>query len=143
MKRTGLSLLLLVAFGYRASAETIFIANLTGDQETPPLKTNAGGLGVFVLSDDQTQLTMVIGGFDFDGAIVASHIHNADCGQFGFVSFGISGSDFQNPVHRVWSIPPAMVQALLDGRLYVNIHTEEHPGGEIRGQILPPGQSCP
>jgi hypothetical protein len=109
----------------------------------PPQVTNAGGLGVFVLNEDQTQLTMVISGFGFDTPIVASHIHNADCGRSGFVSFVIGGSDFQNPVIRVWNIPPEMVQALLDGKLYVNIHTDAYPGGEIRGQLLPPGQSCP
>jgi hypothetical protein len=31
------------------------------------------------------------------------------------------------------------VADLLAGLWYVNIHTDEHPGGEIRGQILPVG----
>jgi hypothetical protein len=31
----------------------------------------------------------------------------------------------------------AMRAGLLAGRWYVNIHTAAHPGGEIRGQIVP------
>jgi hypothetical protein len=37
-------------------------------------------------------------------------------------------------------IPPAQALDLSEGRTYVNIHTTRNPGGEIRGQILKPGQ---
>jgi hypothetical protein len=28
------------------------------------------------------------------------------------------------------------IDELFDGRMYVNLHTEEYPGGEIRGQLM-------
>jgi hypothetical protein len=37
----------------------------------------------------------------------------------------------------VWAIPPEQVANLLDGRLYVNIHSELYVAGEIRGNIMP------
>lgn len=30
-----------------------------------------------------------------------------------------------------------LVQALCDGQTYVNVHIEQNPSGEIRGQIAP------
>ena len=34
------------------------------------------------------------------------------------------------------ALTPGLVDALLAGNLYVNVHTSAHPGGEIRGQIV-------
>ncbi len=97
---------------------------------------------MLVLNEAQTQVTLVVSAFGIASPIFASHVHSGACGQFGFVEFGITGSDFTNPVVRVWNIPERLVQPLLDGRLYINIHTEAYPGGELRGQILPPNGSC-
>ena len=30
-----------------------------------------------------------------------------------------------------------LITAMKDGNTYVNIHTEQNPNGEIRGQIMP------
>ena len=34
------------------------------------------------------------------------------------------------------TLTPTLIQAMLDGLTYVNVHTQLHPGGEIRGQIV-------
>jgi hypothetical protein len=34
-------------------------------------------------------------------------------------------------------LTPVQLQAYKAGNLYVNVHTEEHPGGEIRTQLKP------
>ena len=34
------------------------------------------------------------------------------------------------------TLSPALVQAMLDGLTYVNLHTALRPGGEIRGQVV-------
>ena len=42
-----------------------------------------------------------------------------------------------SPKVGTWNYPQASEDALLSGRLYVNIHSATSPGGEIRGQIVP------
>jgi hypothetical protein len=37
----------------------------------------------------------------------------------------------------VGPLTPAQVADLMNGLSYINIHTSQFPGGEIRGQILP------
>ena len=45
-------------------------------------------------------------------------------------SFGASGGMFSLPGNV-----PEIIPAIISRSSYVNIHTEAHPGGEIRGQI--------
>ena len=35
-----------------------------------------------------------------------------------------------------------LVQAMNNGSIYVNVHTTQNPGGEIRGQIDPANMTC-
>jgi len=85
-----------------ANAATIFLADLTGDQEVPnPVVTNAYGTGTFILSDDQTELSysVEIYGLDIgdirtpepDDNITGTHLHNAPAGANGPVVFGMIG----------------------------------------------------
>ena len=37
------------------------------------------------------------------------------------------------------TLTSAQVDRLLNGGLYLNAHSAAFPGGEIRGQVLPPG----
>ena len=48
------------------------------------------------------------------------------------------GSASDQPDQRPGHSNPAQAQQLMAGDTYINIHTQAHPGGEIRGQIMPP-----
>lgn len=114
-------------------------AKLMGTQENPPVTTAASGTGAFTLTDAGLVFNLTVSGLDF----TAAHFHNAPIGSNGGVVRNI-GADFVN--HRaagVWS--GADAQALTDslmgelvlGNIYVNVHTADNPGGEIRGQLSP------
>jgi hypothetical protein len=139
----GLALPLALICAGAARADYVFLANLTGDQVVPPSDTPAGGLGVCILDDAQSQLTVILTGFLLQGPIFASHIHNAPPGQNGFVVFGLVGAGFQNPVIKVWDDSQPFTRftpylpALWAGNLYFVIHTDAFSGGEVRGQIEP------
>ncbi len=115
-----------------AQAETVFVAELNGSQEVPPNSSEASGNGVFVLNDAQTELSFSIEYTGLEAPETGAHFHNAAPGQNGPAVFTLPPG---SPKNGVWEIPSEMVEELLAGRIYVNIHTELYPGGEIRGDL--------
>ena len=121
--------------------DVLFVANrLSGAQEVPA-KTTAGQ-GTVALTVDRTTRGFVlhanVTGVDDS---TAAHIHEAYAGVNGAVAVPLT-KDATDPTH--WSatggtFTEAQFAALEKGRFYVNVHTPANPGGEIRGQLVPPG----
>lgn len=116
---------------------TTFIATLTGAQETPPNGSPAVGSAIFTLSADRTQLAYhvihsVTGG-------TAAHIHLGAGGEPGAVLFPLS--PFAADISGIVNLTPADAVNLTQGMLYVNVHSTAFPEGEVRGQILRPGET--
>ncbi|MFQ5341158.1 MAG: CHRD domain-containing protein [Anaerolineae bacterium] len=114
-------------------------ARLTGDEEAPPVATGAGGQATFVLSADQTQLSYRVTAENIED-VTAVHIHRGGPGENGPILFelfdGAGTFDPDNPISGAVEMSATDVDELLSGDLYVNAHTDEHPDGEIRGQII-------
>lgn len=112
-----------------------FSAQLTGDQEVPAVATNGKGLFVANLSHSGKLVNfhMVFEGLSSD--VTGAHIHQAPAGTNGGVIFALGGFLFGNIITGSWD-PTGFEEALRAGELYVNIHTVNNPGGEIRGQLL-------
>ena len=120
-----------------------FAATLERAQQNPPIPVS-GGTGTFTLTFGPTQLAYEIRVEGIPG-VANSHFHNAAAGSNGGVVRGITG-EFDGDVwvsSGIWSaaevgqpLTPALVNELLDGNLYVNIHTADYGGGEVRGQVL-------
>src|SRR5262249_56898162 len=49
-----------------------------------------------------------------------------------------SGSPIENPINGQALLSPDQAKPFAGGEWYINIATQDHPGGEIRGQILTP-----
>lgn len=136
-----LRLLLTVALGLAlafaprpADAALQFEAVINSAQEVPANSSPATGTGTFTLNDAETQLSINV---VFSGLVApqtGAHIHGpAAPGVNAGVRFPLT---LGSPVNMVWNIPAADVTSLKAGLLYVNIHSQTFPGGEIRGQIL-------
>lgn len=130
-----------------------FFAKLRGINEVPPVRTNARGQAIFKLSEDGQRLLFKIFLEDIKNVTVA-HIHLGPEGVNGPVVVTLFG-----PLGKAVSIEKAVFTGIitrndLEGPLagrslaallremrrentYVNVHTVQHPDGEIRGQILP------
>ena len=118
------------------------VADLTGQQENPPLTSNGRGTGVFVWNADGLHYWLTVNGLS--GTINAAHFHNAPTGQNGGVVREITFNG--NSASGVWTrsdsrpLTPELLNAILAGNIYVNVHTAQNPSGEIRGQVtMQPG----
>ncbi len=139
MRRTllaGVSMvtMLVVAFAGVASAADITVM-LSGSQEVPAVTTSASGSGTITVGDDMS----ISGSVTTTGvAGTAAHIHTAAAGQNGPVTIPLTKSGDNG-----WAVPAgtkltdAQFEAFKAGNLYINVHSDAHKGGEIRGQIKP------
>jgi hypothetical protein len=48
------------------------------------------------------------------------------------------GAPVPNPIKGSATLTPEQAQQFTAGEWYVNVHTQANPGGEIRGQVIPP-----
>jgi len=147
------TLVILVALVSVGSAENTknFAASLRGSNEVPPRDTNAAGNTIFRVLNDGTEIyyKLIVGNID---NVVAAHIHLAAEGINGPVVVGLYGgpntgeqtegilaegiitaADLAGPLAGL-SIED-LIEAMEAGNTYVNVHTTQLPGGEIRGQI--------
>jgi hypothetical protein len=70
-----------------------------------------------------------------------AHFHGpAAAGANGPVTVWISnkGSAVESPIKGEATLTPEQAAQFTAGDWYVNVHTSTHPGGEIRGQVMPP-----
>jgi hypothetical protein len=108
---------------------------LSGSQEVPPVTTQASGTStITVAADKSVSGTVTTTGI----TATAAHIHMAAMGQNGPVVVPLAKTG-----DNVWSPAPAakLTDAQYDaykaGNLYVNVHSADNKGGEIRAQLKP------
>jgi hypothetical protein len=114
-----------------ASAPLRFASYLNGWQEVPSVETSGYGIAHAKLVGNELQYSVDVHGLT--SAITGAHFHRAPRGQSGPVvhPFTFNGSHAEG----TWHMSDQDVQDLLSGLLYVNVHTEQYPNGEVRGQL--------
>lgn len=133
------------------AVKRIYDAPLSGQNEVPPVQSSATGLAEFTPPvNDSIKYRINITGIS--GA-TGAHIHSGQAGENGEVvadlltsmkvndvSYGmtirgnLSDSSLKGPMEG--KTLEDLVAAMDSGETYVNIHTTQHPDGEIRGQII-------
>ena len=118
---------------------TLFVANLDGAQETPPHDTNARGTATLLLDKDEKTALVSLRFRDLSSTQTDAHIHGpAAVGESAPPVFDLPDGVFENVQI---SLTPQQVSDLKAGLFYVNVHTQNFPAGEIRGQFGAAGQS--
>lgn len=132
-----------------------FRTHLKGENEVPAVETNAQGQATFKLSKDGESIHYKLIVANIENVLMA-HIHNAPAGENGGVVVWLYPSSpppqliegqFQGVLAEgtitaddlVGTLAGQTLEDLLDqikaGNTYVNVHTTQNPGGEVRGQI--------
>ena len=152
------ALALVLLLSTQAAAQTVTLsADLTGGEETPAA-LNTGMFGTVAVGVDQQskELTVTLRVFNTPTPTTAGHIHMGSAGTPGPTVLNFPASlvgrvgDFAmtfrlGDTPGVFTPRPAIgintiddvIEAVIGGNTYVNIHTTQNPGGEIRGQLLP------
>ena len=152
----GIACLALLAFASRSRAETTQLkADLKGSNQVPPNQTT--GTGALTATYDSTTKRLSWGGSysGLSGPPTAAHIHGpAAAGTNARLVFWISENIGQcsqgecrsnsdnkappltSPFQGSATLTDAQAADLMAGLYYVNIHTDAHPRGEIRGQLV-------
>jgi hypothetical protein len=124
-----------VAFAGIAVHAADVAVKLTGAQEVPPVTSAATGLGTIVIKNDKT-VSGSIKTTGIEGTV--AHIHLAEPGKNGPPIITLTKT-----ADNTWSVPQGaklsddQYKSFKDGNLYVNVHSAEHQGGEIRTQLKP------
>jgi hypothetical protein len=138
------------------------VTRLRGFQEVPAISSPGGGRFEAVISEDGTEIDWTLSYFSLRGNITQSHLHlgqtsvnggiiiflcsNLGNGPAGTPACPADPAEISGTIHAEDVIGAASqgldannlgaaLRALRTGNLYVNVHTDSHPGGEIRGQL--------
>ena len=125
-----------------------FMANLTGKEEVPPVNSNATGTVQLTLQGDKG-IDYIVNATSIRG-VTEGHLHLGQKGENGLIVFTLFRPDA--PVDQISEnetitedefVGPLKGKSISDlttaignGSIYANIHTQENPNGEIRGQVI-------
>lgn len=160
----ALAMLMLAPAAPAAAAIIQFTASLTGDQEVPPVATDATGEAVISVDTTAETIDFVLQvvGISLDDLFEVSeplgpvHLHNAPPGVNGPIvipfpfdaTYTATADGFTVNVTDLSFVDAVALSGstltfdqflaeMFAGNFYANVHTDENPGGEIRGQVVP------
>jgi len=115
--------------------------DVTADQEVPPTQSDGSGSGTFSVDSEAMTLTYRVTAMDLTGDVTDMHFHLGAVGEAGGVVIDL-GDDIVNTgdgammAEDTVAIDDEFLANLQDGLIYLNLHTEANPPGEIRGQLI-------
>ena len=129
---------------------------LLGENEVPAVETSARGIAIAKLREEGTRLD-VVATYRRLNNVTAAHLHLGQPGENGpvvallvpadldelskksrrllkrLIKTSLTSDDLVGPL--AGQPLDALAQAIADGNVYVNIHTEANPAGELRGNL--------
>ena len=139
MKRTLLAACLVLPFAALPAAAAVlhFHATLVAASEVPPNPTSGKGSADATLDTASGKLDYTVTWSGLTGPSTMAHFHGpAPVGKNAGVQINLGMSPV-SPLHGTATLTPDEITEIENGQMYVNVHTEAHKGGEIRGQVMP------
>ncbi len=140
MRKTTLALGLVAAVAawpVAHAATVAFKTNLGGANEVPPVNSKGSGSATVTLDTATKQATWKVEYTGLGGPAAAAHIHcGAPAGGNAGVAVNLVPSGTPaTPIQGSGAMTDAQIAQLEAGQCYINIHTAENKGGELRGQL--------
>jgi hypothetical protein len=117
-----------------AQAESVsLVAHLLGSSEVPATQSDAFAEAQFTYDNSSRALEYYV---NYDGVTPAKvDLHGpAAANEKASVVLNISLSE--SPISGTIQLTPEQGRQLLAGKMYLDIHSQKYPDGEIRGQII-------
>ncbi|TMH79070.1 MAG: CHRD domain-containing protein [Betaproteobacteria bacterium] len=128
----ALAILSIGALGSAIALGAALNVALSGANEVPPVKTAAAGKGTITVGDDGS----VSGSVTTTGVQgLAAHIHTGAADKNGPVIIPLTKDGDTYKVPAGAKLTPDQMKAFKAGELYVNVHSADNKGGEIRAQL--------
>lgn len=109
----------------------------SGANEVPPVSTagTATISGTYDSSTNMINLTVQYTGLS--AGLSAAHLHAAPAGSNGGVIINLNPTtgSTSGTISGTFAVPSAREAELITGDIYLNIHSSNNPGGEIRSQV--------
>jgi len=131
----------LVGGGVARADPQSFKVDLTGAQSVPAVDTSGSGTAELTYDPATRVVTWNISYSGLSSPATMAHFHGpAKAGKNAPVVLWLSkqGSPPASPMTGTATLTPEQAQQFSDGEFYINVHTQSHPAGEIRGQVVPP-----
>lgn len=142
-RRTLLAVMPLAWAGSAAvalAAPVSLTVQLTGASQVPPVQTSGNGTASLTYNAATREVTWSITYSGLSGDVTMAHFHDGAEGKNGPVTVWISkkGQPVSSPITGHAKLTSAQAKQFTSGMWYINVHTKEHPAGEIRGQVVMP-----
>jgi len=118
-----------------------FKVPLSGGQEVPAVFPAGAGLADITYDPATRVVTWTLTYNALSSPVTMAQFHGpAQPGKNAPAKLSLvkPGSPVESPISGQATLPPDQAQQFAAGEWYINIDTQNHPEGEIRGQILTP-----
>ncbi len=123
------------------AAPQSFKVALTGAQQVPPVQTSATATADLSYDPATRVVTWSLTYSGLSGPATMAHFHGpAAAGKNGppVIWLTEKGKPVESPIKGQATLTPEQAQQFSAGEWYINVHTQANPGGEVRGQVVPP-----
>lgn len=143
MRTRGRSLFLVVFLLLSASASgQSFVATLSGANEVPPADPDGTGTASITFVGTTVNYTIIVNNIT---PPIMQHIHVGAAGVNGPIVINLPGTWVGNTLVGSTTSDLATINAIIanPAGYYVNVHTNDFPGGAVRGQLAAVDVSTP
>ncbi len=112
------------------------VLNTKFENPAPAGRTETGTAALDLYSDNSFKYNIAVTGLAAGDALTASHIHFGDAATNGPVILNFNPAFTNNAATAtITGVRQTLVDSILNGTVYVNVHSTQFPGGLVRGQM--------